>query len=670
MKLLSYYLPLTVLALLVGFSACSQNQEKLAVFTAKSGQHKRTNTPVGASLQGLPIQLESFSLKLYEIDGAERKPVKAQLHLGQEPQLYWVLEGETPAHASRMYELVKEEKSDDADAAVTLVDNGEAIEAKRGNQPVFNYKYTVTNAPEGVSDRYARGGYFHPLYSPKGSELTRIQPSDHYHHYGLWNPWTHTEYKGREIDFWNLIKAQGTIEVNEVPVYSSGDVFGEMEVRQDHIVFEDTTRAKKETALRETLNVKVWNAGINTETTIMDHTSTYVCGTQNPLTLTKYRYQGFGFRARANWYDDNVFLLTSEGKNKKDGNSTRARWCIISGPTEQGTSGVLFMTYPTNYNYPELIRIWPEGANKGIENVFFNFNPTMDRDFVMDPGKQYALKYRIVLFEGEMNATQAEQYWNDFVNPPKVDVTYLEKTTPDANSKKRILLYTKNGEGYVHKNIPNSIAAIKKLGEAYNFEVDASEDPTVFTDENLKNYDALVFSNTNNEAFDNQSQRDALQNYIRSGGAFVGIHSASGSERDWPWFWQMLGGKFKRHPKYQEFDIKVMDNTHPSTAMLPATYTREDECYLLTNLSPGIHTLLAADLTSIEDDKLDEYPGEIFGDYFPIAWYQYFDGGKQWYTALGHSPEHYEDPVFIQHIAGGILWAIGAENTVYTTQKQ
>jgi len=650
--------------------SCAQDAQTIATFVVKSGKMSRENTPVSAPIQALPLQLENHSLQLYEIDGTNKKPVKAQLQLGTEPKIFWVMDGKTPANESRFFELVQEDKNTSSKPTITLIDNGDAIEAKRGNQPVFNYKYTVTSVPEGISERFKRGGYFHPLYSPKGSELTRIQPPDHYHHYGLWNPWTHTEYKGREIDFWNLYKAQGTIEVNEVPVYSSGAVFGEMEVRQDHIVFEDTTMAKKETALRETLNVRVWDAGENMEATIMDHTSTYVCGTQNPLTLTQYRYQGFGFRARANWYDENVFLLTSEGKNKKDGNSTRARWCIISGPTEQGKSGVLFMTYPTNYNYPEPIRIWPEGSNNGTENVFFNYNPTMDRDFVLEAGKKYALKYRIVLFEGEMNAEQAEQYWNDFANPPQVDVTYLTSANSKVSGKKSILLYTKNGEGYVHKNIASSIKAIKQLGEKYTFEVEASEDPALFTEENLKKYDALVFSNTNNEAFDNQSQRDALQNYIRNGGAFVGIHSACGSERDWPWFWRMLGGKFKRHPKYQEFDIKVMDHNHPSTAMLPSTYTREDECYLLTNLSPSIHTLLAADLTSIEDDKLDEYPGDTFGNYFPLAWYQYFDGGKQWFTALGHSPEHYEDPLFLQHIAGGILWAIGADNSSYTTQKQ
>lgn len=666
MKKITFAFILISFFLLNTLASCAQEAQTVARFVVKSGNMPRKDTPVGVSLQGIPIQLEAYDLKLYELKGGNKIPTEAQLELNYTPHLYWVLNNVTDAGTSRVYELVQEEKKGDDTNAIALIDNGEAIEVKRKGNSVLNYQYAITPAPDGVSELFARGGYIHPLNSPKGSTLTRIQPPDHYHHYGLWNPWTHTEYKGKEVDFWNLIKAQGTIEVNEKPIYSSGDVFGELEVRQDHIVFEDTTRQNKETALRETLKVRVWNAGDAEKATIMDHTSTYVCGTENPLTLTKYRYQGFGFRARANWDDNNTFLLTSEGKNKKDGNGTRAKWSIISGPTENGKSGVLFMTYPTNYNFPELVRIWPEGANNGTENVFINFNPTMDRDWKLNPGKQYALKYRVVLFEGEMDANAAERYWNDFANPPQIDITYLHTSSTE---KKRILLYTKNGEGYVHKNIPNSIKAIQQLGEKYNFEVDATEDPTVFSPENLANYDALVFSNTNNEAFDTQAQRNSFQQYIQNGGAFVGIHSASGSERDWPWFWQMLGGKFKRHPPYQTFDIKVMDNTHPSTAMLPTTYTREDECYLLTNLNPGIHTLLAADLTSIEDDKLKEYPGDIFGNYFPIAWYQYFDGGRQWYTALGHSPEHYEDPVFLQHIAGGILWAIHKE-TSSNTKKQ
>jgi uncharacterized protein len=168
----------------------------------------------------------------------------------------------------------------------------------------------------------------------------------------------------------------------------------------------------------------------------------------------------------------------------------------------------------------------------------------------------------------------------------------------------------------------------------------------------------LVFDNTNNQIFDTEEQKKVFVDYIRHGGGFVGIHSACGSERDWPWFWANLGGKFVRHPQYQPFDVKVIDAKHPSTAFLPAVWKWEDECYYLNNLNPRIHVLLAADLTTVKDDKMKEYPGDVFGSSFPLCWYQEYDGGRQWYTAMGHNPKHYQDPNFIKHLTGGIRWAM------------
>src|SRR5512135_3050561 len=144
-----------------------------------------------------------------------------------------------------------------------------------------------------------------------------------------------------------------------------------------------------------------------------------------------------------------------------------------------------------------------------------------------------------------------------------------------AAPERRVLVYTKNqvGQGlYVHANIPASAAAIKKLGAENNFLVDVSDDPAAFTDQNLKRYKALVFDNTNNEIFDNEEQRAAFQRYIRAGGGFVGIHSATGAMRQWPWFWSLIGGKFLRHPKMQTFTLKVKDPKDISTAHLPATF--------------------------------------------------------------------------------------------------
>lgn len=225
-------------------------------------------------------------------------------------------------------------------------------------------------------------------------------------------------------------------------------------------------------------------------------------------------------------------------------------------------------------------------------------------------------------------------------------------------AQKKVLIYTHNGKGYVHENIPFSVDALKKICVENGYSSEATDDPGVFTPQNLRNYHCIIFSNTNNEAFEDQSQKDAFVNYIRQGGGFVGIHSASGSERQWPWFWAMLGGKFVRHPKFQKFTIKVVDSSHPATTFLGETWQWEDECYYLNQLNPDIHILLAVDLTSIDDPDKETYPGKIFGDYFPLAWCHEFDGGRQFYTALGHHPDHYKDPTFLKHLEGGIRWAL------------
>ncbi len=223
--------------------------------------------------------------------------------------------------------------------------------------------------------------------------------------------------------------------------------------------------------------------------------------------------------------------------------------------------------------------------------------------------------------------------------------------------EKRILIYTKNGEGFVHDNIPYSTPLIKKIAEEKGYAVDTSADASVITEENLKRYHALVFSNTNNETFDTDEQKLAFQRYIQAGGRLVSIHSACGSERQWPWFWKVVGGKFFRHaPGGQTFDIKVIDANNPSTAHLPNVWSWEDECYYLKHMNPDIHVLIAADLRTVEDEKKQEYPGEIFGNYFPISWCHEFDGGRQWHTSLGHSAEYYDDKAFQNHILGGIEW--------------
>lgn len=230
---------------------------------------------------------------------------------------------------------------------------------------------------------------------------------------------------------------------------------------------------------------------------------------------------------------------------------------------------------------------------------------------------------------------------------------------PPLSAKKHVLIYTRNGEGYVHDNISASVEALGEICQQNNIDYDSSDDPALFTAENLRKYDAIIFSNTNNEAFTTQAQRDAFQHFIQAGGGFMGLHSATASERDWPWFHAMIGGLFVRHPELQPFDIKVIDTNHLSTQHLGDVWAWEDECYFMDHLNLDIHVLLAVDLTTLDDPEREKYPGTTFGDLFPLCWVHEYDGGRQFYTALGHKIEHYKDPDFSQHLQGGLLWVLG-----------
>lgn len=231
---------------------------------------------------------------------------------------------------------------------------------------------------------------------------------------------------------------------------------------------------------------------------------------------------------------------------------------------------------------------------------------------------------------------------------------------PGAEPLPKVLLYTRNGltldgkKGYVHDNIPHSIAAIREMGVENGFAVDVSENPQDFTRENLRRYRALVFSNTNNQIFDSEEQQAALRDYVRSGGGVAGIHSVCGSMRNWPWFWALIGGSFVRHPKLQEFTVHVVDRRHPSTRFLGETWRVTDEFYFLRDMPQGLRWLLEGDLTTLNDPKKPEGATR-----HPLAWYHEFEGGRCWYTSLGHRKEVYQDPTFRRHILGGILWAMG-----------
>ena len=213
---------------------------------------------------------------------------------------------------------------------------------------------------------------------------------------------------------------------------------------------------------------------------------------------------------------------------------------------------------------------------------------------------------------------------------------------------KRILVFSKTG-GFRHASIKDGKIALRQLAAEHNFRVDFTEDSSVFTDANLARYDAVVFLLTTGTILDD-NQKAAFERYIRSGGGYVGVHSASDTEYDWSWYGGLVGAYFDRihgHSKVVKATIHVIDRTNPSTMMLPAVWIRTDEWYnFATNPRGRVNVLMTLDERT--------YKGGTMGADHPIAWYHTYDGGRAWYTALGHTSASYYEPLFLDHLWGGI----------------
>src|SRR5262245_24326085 len=216
---------------------------------------------------------------------------------------------------------------------------------------------------------------------------------------------------------------------------------------------------------------------------------------------------------------------------------------------------------------------------------------------------------------------------------------------PPSQPQASALVFSKT-TGFRHDSIADGLAAIRQLGQQNNFKVDATEDASSFTDANLSRYQTVVFLNTTGDPLDTEQQA-AFERYIRNGGGYVGLHSATDTEYDWAWYGGLVGAYFNGHPAIQPGLIRIEDNSHPSTSTQPLEWRRTDEWYNFRSNPRGRVKVLAT---------LDEasYSGGSMGADHPISWCQLYDGGRSWYTAGGHTRESYAEPLFRQHLLGGI----------------
>lgn len=216
--------------------------------------------------------------------------------------------------------------------------------------------------------------------------------------------------------------------------------------------------------------------------------------------------------------------------------------------------------------------------------------------------------------------------------------------------KQKVLIFSKT-LGFHHNSIKQGIEAIQKLGLENKFDVDSTINSSNFNAANLKQYAAVIFLSTTGDVLNNEQQA-AFEKYIQAGGGFVGVHSAADCEYNWPWYGKLVGAYFVGHPAPQIATLNMTNHKHIATKHLPEQWKRKDEWYNFRAVYDQINVLIAIDEKSYDAGK------NKMGDDHPMAWYHQYDGGRAFYTGLGHTEESFSEPLFLQHLLGGIKYAM------------
>jgi hypothetical protein len=412
-----------IISLFLAFGLAANSQKtQLLHFYVEAGNYPRINTPVSVDIESAS-KSDTLGYQLVEMVKGKLVEKPFQVETGYIPRLWWILDGKTEPGAKREFYLYKNAPNT-AQNSVTAILTKDNIILKKGNTEILNYRKSIMYPPAGVDTAFKRSGFIHPMYSPSGNILTRISPRDHYHHFGIWNPWTKVRIGNHETDFWNLNSKQGTVMFAGINTTFNGPVYGGFSVKQDHIDFRGVKSG--ELAINEIWDVRAWNIepvdGIRAY--LVDLTTFLSVAGSDPIVFVAYRYAGgIGFRATGEWNNKNSTVLTSEGLTRKDADGSRARWADINGEfKDKGNSGITFFSHPSNREFPEPMRVWPENQN-GVGDVYFEFCPTRHKDWQLDPGNQYRLKYRMLVYDGKIDKAVADRLWNDFAYPPTVTIS-------------------------------------------------------------------------------------------------------------------------------------------------------------------------------------------------------------------------------------------------------
>jgi hypothetical protein len=382
----------------------------VAIINVHSGAYERLETPVSVSLDEI-THIHEEELSLFEYIQGKEIAVPVQYSAGFDRRMHWLLSDRTGTGEVRVFHLVRARRTA-GKASMRVENRNGAYRLISGESPVLQYNSETIHPPQGANPAYRRSGFIHPLLSPDGTVLTAIQPPGHLHHYGIMNPWTRTTFRGEEIDFWNLAKEEGRVSFGGIASILEGEVFSSIQVLHQHIVWPGSS--DETIAMNEVKEIKVWYR--EDGKFLVDITSRL--SPVETIVLEEYRYGGFVFRATAEWTNETSDFYTSRGLDRDQADGQRAEWCVVTGKSGQGLSGILMMGFPANYNHPEPLRVWPSDEGRG--EVFINFSPTRNTSWTLEPGKSYMLRYRLLVFEGEMEREEAERAWHDYSSPPVI----------------------------------------------------------------------------------------------------------------------------------------------------------------------------------------------------------------------------------------------------------
>jgi len=382
----------------------------------------RIDAPISVTLDDINYNTDKGNPVLYEVKGNKEVALSSQIETGHSARIWFILKGVSKKGTKRDFVLKVGKKQSGGNSGVTLKKDNKDLSLLVDEKPILNYRFATTFPPDGVDPLFQRSGFIHPLTSPGGKVLTRIQAPDHYHHYGIWGPWTKTHIDDRAVDFWNLLLGEGTVKFAGFLSEAEGAVFSGFQALQQHVDF--GAKGTDQVEINELLDVRAWNVG--EKVWVVDYTTSINSPLKNGIMLDAYRYGGgIGWRATEDWHRDNCTVLTSDNKTRKNADGSFARWCMVEGESEvkEGRSGILFLSHPSNRMHPEPMRIWPLDANKGRGDMYFEFVPIRHEDWKLEPKQNYTLKYRMVIFDGKMDAETAEMYWNSFASNPKIELS-------------------------------------------------------------------------------------------------------------------------------------------------------------------------------------------------------------------------------------------------------